>query len=647
MKGFACLEEELKKLPEERILEKFHEGDEESDIGSEVEGDAMKKGNNSPVGTLSLKNIAIANQRPADKAPTPELKNGNSSTVGTLFLKNIAKARISNQRPTDKGPTPKLTRLVTPPPLEDSHLTPAVKNWDALTCTTNEMVQMKPDENLSQVANASKATKPAKKVIRYSNAGLSCCRAHATEGFSFPQGKRVFARSRKWVAEERMYGAWEYFDCDEGLNEQVFELRRGGRLVFWPQLVPNIDPIKHEMISRNEYRQYKVRECGAEPRLHALFSSSPNNAHGYKYGSIQMKSHPLEELEVISGLAARLADHCRLPGEAWNIGVDLLIYRDGKDNINWHADDTQEEDTVLSLTVESPEDPRTICFQPSQLVELQDGDEQLEFFPIAGDCYQMDGRSQVGYVHAVLKEKHDVADKRRMAIIFRNGKQRPVAVDTGYQVESIEAPNRIITYKFGPMAGELIEGNCYSRAHLFACGAHANDRGGVAGSKGAGSPSIVISNVSTEHGEVDEYRYVTYYVGRLQRPQALFSSFVHKKPVRVFRSSNGVNGQFFPPKGKHVVYRYDGVYYVICVKSENGEEDIHRDSNRTDARVFFLIRPEPKDDMEILQRNHPSFRPFNSEDPEFFNSLKSEEACSAVDPFDIFQYNEWYPQLWI
>jgi hypothetical protein len=616
MKGFACLTEELKKKPEVRILEKFHEGDEETDGEFDVEGDAIK--------------------------------NGNDSRADAPFPKHIAITKIASKRPVDKALTPNLTRLVTPPPMEKSHLAPAVENLDSLTRTKSKIVQLRPDEKCTQLANVveSSVTKPAKKFTGYSNAGLSSCRSRATEGYSVPQGKRVFARCRKWVTEERKYGAWEYFNCDERLSEQVFELRRGGRLVFWPQLVPNIDPIKHEMISRKEYRQYKVRECGAEPRLHALFSSSPNNAFGYKYGSIEMKSHPLEELEKISSLAARLADHCHLPGEAWNIGLDLLIYRDGKDNINWHSDDTQEEDTVLSLTVESPEDPRTICFQPSHLVDLQDGDEQLEFYPIAGDGYQMDGRTQVGYVHAVLKEKRDVAGKRRMAIIFRNGKQKPVSVDTGYRVDSIEAPDRIITYKFGPMAGELIEGQCYSRAHLVASGAHANDRGGVAGSKDAGCPSVVISNVSNEHGEVDEYRYVTYYVGRLQRPQALFSSFIHKKPVRVFRSSNGVNGQFFPPKGKHVVYRYDGVYYVICVKSESGAEEIHRDSsNRTDARVFFLVRPEPKDDMENLQRKHPSFRPFNSEAPEFFNTMKSEEACSSVDPFDIFQYKEWDPQL--
>jgi alkylated DNA repair dioxygenase AlkB len=75
-----------------------------------------------------------------------------------------------------------------------------------------------------------------------------------------------------------------------------------------------------------------------------------------------MKSRPLSDLPKTSKLAGKLAGICSLAKKEWNIGLDLLMYRDGKDNINWHSDDTREEDTVLSLTVESPDNPRTICF---------------------------------------------------------------------------------------------------------------------------------------------------------------------------------------------------------------------------------------------------------------------------------------------
>ena len=606
VKGYACLNEELSKEPDERMPGDIRDDDVSTNDGCEAQD--VRKESDSPVCVPSLEIDLV------DMANEYGFAN-------------------------DLTPPRELTRLVTPPPTEIDGMGASLEGQDS-------SIVMLPDVDGSQSEGRDELTltKPVKKFKGYSIAGLSSCRSRATPGESFLEGKRVIARCRKWETNAKKYGEWQYFRVDEHSDPAVvFKLNRGGRLTFWPQLVPNIGVIQREMMLVNEYRQYKVRECGPEPRLHALFASTPSNESGYKYGSVKMKSHPLDQLEETSKLAARLAGIFSLPNEMWNIGLDLLIYRDGKDNINWHADDTQEEDIVLSLTVESPDDPRTICFQPSHDMELQDGDEQIEFFPIAGDCYEMDGRTQAGYVHAVLKMGHNVPGSRRMAIIFRNGKQMPVLADSGYRVESIEAPNRVITYKFGPMEGELIEGECYSRAHLFACGAHPNDRGGVAGSKAVGSPSIVVSNVSSEHGEVDEYRYLSYYAGATQRPQALFNSFVHKKPVRVFRSSNGVNGGYFPEKSAHVTYRYDGVYYVIGVKSEYGVEDIPRDSNRTDPRVFFLVRPEPKEAMAILERDNPCFRPFRSDEPAFFNTTKSEDICKGLLPFDVVHYLNWNP----
>ena len=140
----------------------------------------------------------------------------------------------------------------------------------------------------------------------------------------------------------------------------------------------------------------------------------------------------------------------------------------------------------------------------------------------------MDGTSQAGYVLAVLKMTHNVSGTGRMAIIFRNGKQKTIKVDTGCLVDNIRAPNRIITYKFGSMTGELEEGQCYSRSHLYMCGAHANDRRGVAGSMRVGCPSIVMSTISSERGNVDQFRYLTYWAGARQRPNALFHSFVER-----------------------------------------------------------------------------------------------------------------------
>jgi hypothetical protein len=84
-------------------------------------------------------------------------------------------------------------------------------------------------------------------------------------------------------------------------------------LLFWPQQVSNtITPIRDEMLEvLNKNRQYKVQECGVEPRLHTLFASSaPADECGYTYGSISMKSHPSGDLKETSKLAEQLAGTC-------------------------------------------------------------------------------------------------------------------------------------------------------------------------------------------------------------------------------------------------------------------------------------------------------------------------------------------------
>ena len=172
--------------------------------------------------------------------------------------------------------------------------------------------------------------KGAKKCKRYSNAGLSCCRSRATSKQFIPEGGgRVVARCRKWVKEDMRHGEWEYSFVDELSKEKrpvVFQLNRGGKLLFWPQLVSNFTPIKDEMLEVNKYQPYQVRECGLEPRLHTLFASFASDKCGYTYGSIAMKSHRLGDLPEKSKLARKLAGIKK----EWNIGLDLLMYRDGK-----------------------------------------------------------------------------------------------------------------------------------------------------------------------------------------------------------------------------------------------------------------------------------------------------------------------------
>jgi alkylated DNA repair dioxygenase AlkB len=78
----------------------------------------------------------------------------------------------------------------------------------------------------------------------------------------------------------------------------------------------------------------------------------------------------------------------------WNIGVNPVLYRDGRDHMGFHADNDQGEELILSVLVSSPENAtrrvRVREIRPKGK-SAQKGDEELELFLDAGDAYSMDG----------------------------------------------------------------------------------------------------------------------------------------------------------------------------------------------------------------------------------------------------------------
>jgi hypothetical protein len=104
-----------------------------------------------------------------------------------------------------------------------------------------------------------------------------------------------------------------------------FVLRRGGVIKFFPNLVGEVEEVKKEKLSQTTYKQYKVRDCGNEPRLHALYYSA-SKAGGYGYRRVKMASHPLESLPVICGVAEDLACTFGLLDNHWNVGCHLILY---------------------------------------------------------------------------------------------------------------------------------------------------------------------------------------------------------------------------------------------------------------------------------------------------------------------------------
>jgi hypothetical protein len=99
----------------------------------------------------------------------------------------------------------------------------------------------------------------------------------------------------------------------------------------------------------NLYRQYTRSQVFHEPRFHVLLSSKAVQSNvGYKYHGIQMKALPIHFVPEVATYATELAKVYQLPQDQWDIGVDLIIYRDGDDSIGWHADDTQGKHQRLS-----------------------------------------------------------------------------------------------------------------------------------------------------------------------------------------------------------------------------------------------------------------------------------------------------------
>ena len=502
--------------------------------------------------------------------------------------------------------------------------------------------------------------KRAKNGAIYSDTGFTSSLSMA-KTIDIP-GQRVIARSRRWSSEMMAYGRWKTHrtlkSCTGKEDSLRFDMCRGGAIVFFPHLIENdaIEDVRNEMMNINTFKQYKVRDCAPEPRLHVLYCSTKGfqDNGGFQYGRVTMESNPLETLPVISKIADKLAAQFALEDYQWNIGCHLLLYRDGKDSIHWHSDDTQGEDVVLSLTIDGPiADPRTICFQPAETASLRDGDEQIELYPIPGDGYSMDGAVQVGYVHAMLKAKLSfVNESKRMAIIFRNGISRTNLLDNGLSVDTPHAPRRRVEYKFGPMDA-ITEGKSYSRDFLFNCGAHRNDRGNVDGNKEQGCPSLIVCHMREQRDD-DRFRFLTYVVGDHSRPLALLKSSVELNPIRVFRSSNGnrTKSQYFPkgecPKGEcgKVVYRYDGLYYVIAAKNLDDEDSLSMSHPLPDARVFYLLRWEPCETMERILDNYHWLRhchPVFEDDTHACSDKVSEELMGDGTVWDIDEFNDWNP----
>ena len=125
-----------------------------------------------------------------------------------------------------------------------------------------------------------------------------------------------------------------------------------------------------------------------------------------------------------------------------------------------------------------------------------------------------------------------------------------------------------------------------------------------------------------------------------------------QQPVRVFRSNKGnrKKSNYLPdPDGKKVLYRYDGVYYVIAAMSKEDGTVKSLGDHVADARVFYLIRAEPLSFMRKLMDDNPSleyFLPalpmFETVDNHVYFSLKGSEDLTGR-AWDVNAFHDWNP----
>jgi len=166
------------------------------------------------------------------------------------------------------------------------------------------------------------------------------------------EGHRVIAKIRQYDGTK--YGPYKAItlkECDAYQDYQgnlrfswTHHLRRGGTVSVYPKFIggDECQSLKEELGGTNdfEYRQYPVQN-GFEQRVHVLVScvdkpssesTSSDEAIMYKYHTTTMKAHyHVSELKALDTFSQRAAAETGV--DQWEIGCDVLLYRNGNDKI--------------------------------------------------------------------------------------------------------------------------------------------------------------------------------------------------------------------------------------------------------------------------------------------------------------------------
>jgi alkylated DNA repair dioxygenase AlkB len=221
--------------------------------------------------------------------------------------------------------------------------------------------------------------------------------------------RQVLLRQR-FCPSKKKWSKWStiYYRPPKSTKEPlVYQFSGGGQLRIHPNILPSNrqKAVTKELMQCSNFRQYSI-QGNPEPRTHFLLHENATNNFdveaqpGYHYGNIKMKAKPLETLPHVHKLSRDMQNmYLAVDGDCfWNIGVNPVLYRDGRDKMGYHADDDQGEKIILTVPVSSPiKATRCIRIRPyhSKGKGIMEGDEEFELLLGSGDAYSMDGKQNL------------------------------------------------------------------------------------------------------------------------------------------------------------------------------------------------------------------------------------------------------------
>lgn len=172
----------------------------------------------------------------------------------------------------------------------------------------------------------------------------------------------------------------------------------GGELEVFPNYVPldTAESCVSELVQYPYFRQHCI-QGNDEPRAHCLLHEDVHEEDfedtqpGYGYGSIRLKARPLAELPRVQELSDKVKETCGV--SKWKVGINPVVYRDGKDHIGLHADNNQGETIIFTAVLKTRGRGRRVRVVPKHNKKegFQHGAIRYELWLRSGDAYKMDG----------------------------------------------------------------------------------------------------------------------------------------------------------------------------------------------------------------------------------------------------------------